>query len=91
MFFRELSTRAFLIALGFSYLYAGLFFYSIKLIFTQKRKLLGVLLLFCKWLLLLLALLLVSWFLDGKAFLLGLSSLLVILTFYILEQVRVFK
>ena len=42
VFFLELSKTAFLAGFVFSYLYMGIFFYSIKLIFIQKKKILGV-------------------------------------------------
>ncbi|MCZ0932228.1 MAG: hypothetical protein OXJ52_03635 [Oligoflexia bacterium] len=89
VFLFGLNKGSFLIGFVFSYLYIGLFFYSIKLIFVQKRRALGILLLFSKWLLLLFALVLVAWLLDGKSFLLGLSQLLVFLLSYVLEYKKV--
>ena len=88
LFVLKLDKLSFVIGFVFSYLYAALFFYSIKLIFTQKRKSLGLLLLFSKWLLLLVALILVAWYLDGNSFLLGLSAILAILLSYILDQLK---
>ena len=84
----RLNKISFLAGFVFSYLYVFLFFYSIKLIFSQKNKTAGLFLMFIKWLLLLLMLFLVAWFLEAKSFLLGLSALLVLLLSYILERVR---
>ena len=91
VFVFELSKLSFFTALVFSYLYVGLFFYSLKLIFVRKRRALAFLLLFGKWIFLLLALILVAWYLDGKSFLLGLSSLFSFLFSYIFEQIKRYK
>ena len=87
----DLNKTSFLVGFVFSYFYMGLFFYSIRLIFSQKRRLAGFLLLFSKWLFLLLALILVAWFLDGKAFLVGLSGVFVFLLSYVLKQFQLLK
>ena len=88
VFILDLNKISFFAGLFFSYLYMGLFFFSLHLIFIQKRKILGLLILFSKWFFLLFALILVAWFLEGKAFLLGLSSFIVALLAYILEQFK---
>ena len=89
VFVLELNKISFFAGLVFSYLYMGLFFYSIKLIFIQKKRAFGIFLLFSKWLLLLFVLILTAWFLDGKSFLLALTVLLVSLLCFILEKVKV--
>ena len=88
LFLLKLNKLSFLAGLFFSYLYMGLFFYSIKLIFTKKNKALGVFLMFFKWLLLLLALFLVAWYLEAKSFLLGLSAILVLIFSYVLQSFK---
>ena len=90
-FFLNFNKISFFAGLTFSYLYMTFFFFSIKLIFTKEKKALGALLLLIKWFLLLIALILVAWFLEGKAFLLGLSVFFLNLPVYILVQFGLLK
>lgn len=87
----QFDRMSFIAGFAFSYLYVALFFYSIKLIFKKKKQAMGFFLMFIKWLLLLLALFLVTWALDSSSFLLGLSALLVLFLSYILKQLKFFE
>ncbi len=86
--FLGLSRLAFLAGFLFAHVYMLMFFYSAILFFKQKRPALGMILMLGKWILLLSVLLFVSWFLDSKAFLIGLSSLLSLLICYVFENMK---
>ena len=82
------SKTAFITGFLFSQVYMLLFFISAALIFKQKKKKLGMILMFIKWLLLLFVLIFVSWFLEGKSFLIGLSGVLSFLLCYVFENLK---
>ena len=86
--FLHWSRAAFLSGFLFSQIYMLFFFYSAFLLFQEGKRKWGLLLMFFKWFLLLLALIAVSWFLDGKSFLLGVSGLLSFLLCYAFESFR---
>ena len=86
--FLNWSQTAFLIGFFFSQLYMFFFFFSVFLLFQESKRNLGLFLMFLKWLLLLLVLIAVSWFLEGKSFLLGLSGLLSFLLCYVFENLK---
>ena len=88
LWFFGLGLKAFWAGFIFSQIYMLLFFYSAYLIFDQKYRRWGVFLLFIKWLFLLFLLFCVSWFLDSKSFLIGLSGTLSFLLCYVLERLK---
>lgn len=83
-----LSKTAFLAGFLFSNIYIFLFFYSTSFLLKKDKRRLGMILFFVKWFLLICVLVLVSWFIEGKAFLIGLSGILSFLLLYIFENLR---
>ena len=86
--FLEWSRAAFLAGFLFSQVYMLFFFYSVFFLFQGTKIFLGLFLMFFKWLLLFLVLIAVSWFLESKSFLLGLSGLLSFLLCYVFENLK---
>lgn len=86
--FLNWSRTAFLTGFLFSQVYLLFFFYSAFLLFQEGKRKWGLFLMFLKWLLLLLVLITVSWFLEGKSFLLGLTGLLSFSLCYVFENLR---
>ena len=71
LFALEGEGGSFLLGATFSYIYAGLFFYSIQFIFIKEKRSLGFLLLSSKWIFLLAVLIVLSQYFSGGSFLLG--------------------
>ena len=71
LFVLEGEGVSFLLGIAFSYIYSGLFFYSIQFLFIKEKKSLGFLLLFSKWIFLLAVLIALSQYFSGASFLLG--------------------
>jgi len=86
--FLNWSQTAFLTGFLFSQIYMFFFFYSAFLLFQEGKRKWGLLLMFLKWVLLLLVLIIVSWFLEGKSFFLGLTGLLSFLLCCVFENLK---
>ena len=82
------SWLAFFIGLIFSQIYMLLFYYAVFMFFKQKKQTIGFIFIFIKWLFLLLTLILVSYFLEAKAFLIGFSSMLSFLVCFVFENAK---
>lgn len=80
------NQMAFFAGFLFSQIYMLFFFFSSFLLLDKKRQKLGGFLMLVKWLVLFFVLLAVSWFLEAKAFLVGLSGLFSFLFCYVFEM-----
>lgn len=86
VFFFNLHLLSFVFGFVFSYIYGFLLFYSTGLLFQKKRKTISIIIIFGKWIFLLCFLIWVSGFIEGIAFLIGLSALLFLSFCYAIEH-----
>ena len=89
--FLDYPKNSFFVALVFAHIYIILFYYFSKFLLKQKKQKLAFALMFIKWLLLVFVLIAVSSALDGKSFLIGLSTMLSFVFCFVFESFKKIK